>query len=66
MGGAATTASKPLGITLSEEQYEHANARIRELGLADRCEVRLQDYRDVPEDELFDKIASVGHVRARG
>jgi cyclopropane-fatty-acyl-phospholipid synthase len=59
---------KALGITLSQGQYEHANARIRELGLAERCEVRLQDYRDVPEDELFDKIASVGmfeHVGKR-
>ena len=34
--------------------------RIREAGLEDRCEVRLLDYRDVPEDEPFDKIASVG------
>jgi cyclopropane-fatty-acyl-phospholipid synthase len=59
---------KALGITLSQDQCEHANALIRERGLADRCEVRLQDYRDVPEDELFDKIASVGmfeHVGRR-
>jgi cyclopropane-fatty-acyl-phospholipid synthase len=59
---------KAVGITLSEDQHELANAQIRELGLADRCEIRLQDYRDVPEDELFDKIASVGmfeHVGKR-
>ena len=57
-----------LGVTLSQGQYEHARARIRELGLADRCEVRLQDYRDVSDDERFDKIASVGmfeHVGKR-
>jgi cyclopropane-fatty-acyl-phospholipid synthase len=57
-----------LGVTLSRGQYEYAGARIRELGLADRCEVRLQDYRDVSDGERFDKIASVGmfeHVGKR-
>lgn len=57
-----------LGVTLSRDQYEHARARIQELGLADRCEVRLQDYRDVSDSERFDKIASVGmfeHVGKR-
>jgi len=49
-----------LGVTLSRGQYEHACARIQELGLADRCEVQLQDYRDIPDGERFDKIASVG------
>lgn len=48
------------GITLSENQYNYASARIREAGLDDRCEVRLLDYRDVGEDEPYDKIASVG------
>lgn len=49
-----------LGITLSQNQYDYARARIRELGLDGRCEVRLLDYRDVPEEGGFDKIASVG------
>ena len=49
-----------LGITLSEGQYAYATQRIRELGLQDRCQVRLLDYRDVPEDQPFDKISSVG------
>lgn len=49
-----------LGITLSQNQYEYARARIREAGLDSRCEVRLLDYRDVPEEGSFDKIASVG------
>lgn len=49
-----------LGVTLSQNQYDYARARIRELGLGDRCEVRLLDYRDVPEEGGFDKIASVG------
>jgi cyclopropane-fatty-acyl-phospholipid synthase len=60
--------ARALGITLSQEQHRYARERIRELQLADRCEVRLLDYRDVPEDEPFDKIASVGmfeHVGRR-
>jgi cyclopropane-fatty-acyl-phospholipid synthase len=48
------------GITLSRNQYDYAREHIREAGLEDRCEVRLLDYRDIPEDEQFDKIASVG------
>jgi len=49
-----------VGITLSKNQYEHVREQIRARGLADRCEVRLQDYRDVPEQGGYDKIASVG------
>ncbi len=59
---------KALGITLSDEQHDYATQRIRDLGLEGRCEVRLMDYRDVPEDQPFDKIASVGmfeHVGKR-
>ena len=49
-----------VGVTLSRNQHDHARARIRELGLEARCEVRLLDYRDVPETRPFDKIASIG------
>jgi len=51
---------KSVGITLSEEQHALATQRIKELGLEDCCEARLMDYRDVPQYEIFDKIASVG------
>jgi cyclopropane-fatty-acyl-phospholipid synthase len=51
---------RAVGITLSRNQHEYAQAKIRERGIADRCEVRLQDYRDVPEAGGYDKIASVG------
>jgi len=57
-----------VGVTLSRGQYEAACARIRELGLSEHCEVRLQDYRDISDHESFDKIASVGmfeHVGKR-
>ncbi|HYC45919.1 MAG TPA: class I SAM-dependent methyltransferase [Burkholderiales bacterium] len=48
------------GITLSQNQYDYARQRIAQAGLSDRCEVRLLDYRDVPEDAPYDRIASVG------
>jgi len=51
---------KALGITLSDEQHAYANERIKELGLEDRCEARLLDYRDLAPDDQYDKIASVG------
>jgi len=57
---------KALGITLSQEQHAYATELIGTLGLEGRCEVRQMDYRDVPEDQPYDKVASVGmfeHVR---
>ena len=58
-----------LGITLSKNQHAHVNRLIDEHGLRGRVEMRLLDYRDLPEDEPFDRIASIGmfeHVgRAR-
>ena len=48
------------GVTLSKNQHALANARIQDAGLGDRCRVLLQDYRDVPGEGVFDKIASVG------
>jgi cyclopropane-fatty-acyl-phospholipid synthase len=48
------------GITLSKNQFEYAQERIRAEGLQDRCTVELRDYRDLPQVGVFDKIASVG------
>ena len=48
-----------VGITLSHEQADHARRRAAEAGLADRVEIRIQDYRDVA-DGPFDAIASIG------
>ena len=56
------------GITLSENQFRLATERIRAAGLQGRCRVLLQDYRDHPGEEFYDKIASVGmfeHVGLR-
>ncbi len=49
-----------VGITLSEEQYEGASQMIRDMGLTDQVEVRLQDYLDLKPTELFDRVVSVG------
>ena len=49
---------RALGITLSKNQYEFAREKIAAAGLADRCEVRIEDYRDLTGQ--FDRIASVG------
>jgi len=48
------------GITLSKNQFEHVKAEIGARGLAGRVNVELRDYLDLPEDALYDKIASVG------
>ena len=58
--------AKVVGITLSRNQYELAQERIAAAGVANRCEVRIEDYRDVTG--TFDRIASVGmfeHVGLR-
>lgn len=48
------------GITLSQKQFEYANQQIRARGLTARVEVRLLDYRDLPNEPVFEKISSVG------
>jgi cyclopropane-fatty-acyl-phospholipid synthase len=48
------------GITLSKHQHAHATRLIEERGLAGRVRMLLSDYRTLPEDELYDKIASIG------
>jgi cyclopropane-fatty-acyl-phospholipid synthase len=56
------------GITLSQQQFEHVSEQIAARGLADRVRVELRDYQDLPDDPVFDKIASVGmfeHVGVR-
>ncbi len=50
---------KALGVTLSKNQAEWAQAEIERQGLGDLAEVRHVDYRDAPESE-FDAISSIG------
>ena len=46
------------GVTLSKNQAAHANRRIKELGLEERCRVEVRDIRSL-QGEKFDKISSV-------
>ncbi len=52
------------GLTLSQEQHDYAITRLERAGLADKADIRLQDYRDV--DETFDAIASIEMFEAVG
>jgi cyclopropane-fatty-acyl-phospholipid synthase len=59
MHAAAEYGVKALGVTLSRNQAEWAQAEITRRGLDGVAEVRHLDYRDVPESE-FDAISSIG------
>ena len=48
------------GITLSQNQHAHVNRLIEEHGLRGKVTMELLDYRDLPEAEPYDKIASIG------
>ena len=48
------------GITLSHQQYEYTQNKIRDLGLEKQVTVELRDYRGLPDDAAFDKVSSIG------
>ena len=56
---------RAVGITLSEEQFEKANERIKAEGLENLVEVKLQDYREI-QNVSFDRIVSVGMLEHVG
>jgi cyclopropane-fatty-acyl-phospholipid synthase len=47
-----------VGVTLSVEQKAFIDARIKERGLEGRVDIRVQDYREIP-DGPFDAVASI-------
>jgi cyclopropane-fatty-acyl-phospholipid synthase len=51
-----------IAITLSEEQAEYAKKRIAGAGLADRVDIRLQDFRAVEGD--FDAVVSIEMIES--
>ena len=59
MHAAAEYGVKALGVTLSRNQAEWAQAEIERRGLRGLAEVRHCDYRDAPESQ-FDAISSIG------
>ena len=59
-----------VGVTLSTEQLAWARARMSRCGVAERADLRLQDYRDIGRDGLadqsFDAICSIEMIEAVG
>jgi len=50
--------ARVVGVTLSVEQRDFVRARAAARGIADRVDIRLQHYRDVP-DTGFDAVSSI-------
>ena len=48
------------GITLSKNQHAHVQRLIDERDLGGRVTIELRDYRELPEEQSWDKIASIG------
>ena len=61
---AAKRGLRVTGLTISREQHDFAVRRIREAGLEDMVEIKLQDYRD--ERGTYDGIASIEMFEAVG
>src|SRR6056297_2109585 len=61
---AAERGLRVTGLTISPAQLDYARERIAKAGLADRVELKLQDYRD--ERGTYDGIASIEMFEAVG
>jgi cyclopropane-fatty-acyl-phospholipid synthase len=46
------------GVTLAQEQFDHAREKVARLGLADRVTIEMRDYSTLQGS--YDKIASIG------
>ena len=55
---AQKTKASVTGITLSENQLEYSNNKVKEMNLGNQVEFKLIDYREL--NEKFDRIVSVG------
>lgn len=68
-GGMALHAAKKYGcrvttVTISQEQYNYAQSKFKDEGVADKIEIRLEDYRLLVGQ--FDKIVSIEMLEAVG
>ncbi|MFT4091748.1 MAG: cyclopropane-fatty-acyl-phospholipid synthase family protein [Asticcacaulis sp.] len=61
---AGTIGAKVTCLTISQAQYDYAAARMQRLGLSDRVDIRLLDYRDIHGQ--FDAIVSIEMFEAVG
>lgn len=59
-----TTGCRVTGLTLSVEQARFAEERLQKAGIAQRVDIRLEDYRDCKGQ--FDKIVSIEMFEAVG
>ena len=55
---------KVTGLTISKEQLEYAQKRMKSKGLSDKVNLKLQDYRD--ETGVYDGVASIEMFEAVG
>ncbi|XP_049386008.1 uncharacterized protein LOC125850167 isoform X1 [Solanum stenotomum] len=53
------TGCKYTGITLSEQQLEYAQLKVEQAGLQDQITFILCDYRQIPNEDKYDRIISV-------
>lgn len=60
------TGCKYTGITLSEQQLQYAELKVKEAGLQDRIKFLLCDYRQLPNNEKYDRIISCEMLEAVG
>lgn len=68
-GGFAIYAAKTYGckitsVTISQQQYDFATARIKNENLSDQIDVQLKDYRLI--EGKFDKVVSIEMIEAVG
>lgn len=61
---ASRTGCHVTGLTLSREQAKFARERLEKKGLADKTDIRLEDYRDVKG--TYDKVVSIEMFEAVG
>ena len=61
---AGTRGARVTALTISPSQLDYGRARIQRAGLADRVDLRLQDYRDVTG--IYDKAVSIEMFEAVG
>ncbi|MFT4629470.1 MAG: cyclopropane-fatty-acyl-phospholipid synthase [Dinoroseobacter sp.] len=61
---ASVTGCKVTSVTISQEQYNEAKARVIQQGLDSLVTIELKDYRDV--EGQFDKLVSIEMIEAVG
>ena len=61
---AAKRGLRVTGLTISQAQHDYAVERIARAGLADKVQIKLQDYRD--ETGIYDGVASIEMFEAVG